>query len=229
MVTLYKTYINGFDKELGGGIPEGHVVLISGSPGTMKSTVAYNILYNNIKKKKVSGAFISLEQSRKSLIFHMSRIGMKEDLGKNLTILDLVRIRKNVKGLKAKNWLEIIKKHLILLKKQNPYQMLVIDSLPVLEIISGVQDRRTELFYFFEWLRDLNVTTFIVCEVSPDPNLLHDEEFLADGIIYLSMEKVGEIDIHRRIRCIKMRGMDHSTNVFTLELKDNKFKITQAI
>jgi KaiC/GvpD/RAD55 family RecA-like ATPase len=229
MVTLYKTYINGFDRELGGGIPEGHVVLISGSPGTMKSTVAYNILYNNIKKKNVNGAFISLEQSRKSLLFHMSRTGMKEDLGKKLTILDLVRIRKNVKDLKAKNWLDIIKKHLLLLKKQNPYQILVIDSLPVLEIISGVQDRRTELFYFFEWLRDLNVTTFIVCEVSSDPNVLHDEEFLADGIIYLSMEKVGEIDIHRRIRCIKMRGMDHSTNVFTLELKDRTFRVTQTI
>jgi len=229
MVTLYKTYITKFDKELGGGIPEGHVVLISGSPGTMKSTVAYNILYNNVKQKNITGSYISLEQNRKSLLFHMSRAGMNEDLGRNLTILDLVRIRKNVQNLKAKNWLEILKNHLVLLKKKNPYKMLVIDSLPVLEIISGVKDRRTELFYFFEWLRDLKVTTFIVCEISPDPYLLHDEEFLADGIIYLSMEKVGDIDIHRRIRCVKMRGMDHSTNVFTLELKDNKFRVTQTI
>lgn len=229
MVQLYKTYINGFDKELGGGIPDGHIVLVSGSPGTMKSTIAYNMLYNNVRDKGIAGAFISLEQSKKSLLFHMARIGMNKTFGDKLSILDLVKIRKSVKEVQAKNWLDILKNHLILLKRQNPYKMLVIDSLPVLEIISGVKDRRTELFYFFEWLRDLNVTALVVCEISPDPYLLHDEEFLADGIIYLSMEKIGDIDIHRRIRCVKMRGMDHNTSIFTLEFKDNIFRITQAI
>ena len=37
---LVKTYIKGFDEKLGGGIPEGSVVLVVGEPGTMKSSVA---------------------------------------------------------------------------------------------------------------------------------------------------------------------------------------------
>ena len=41
-----KTYIEGFDKILEGGIPRGHIVLVTGTPGTMKSSLSYYILYN---------------------------------------------------------------------------------------------------------------------------------------------------------------------------------------
>jgi len=42
-----RTFIHGFDEKLGGGIPEGAIVLLTGEPGTMKSTIAFNILYQN--------------------------------------------------------------------------------------------------------------------------------------------------------------------------------------
>ena len=32
------THVDGLDEVLGGGVPEGNVVLVSGSPGTMKTT-----------------------------------------------------------------------------------------------------------------------------------------------------------------------------------------------
>src|SRR3989304_8165921 len=35
-----RTYIQGFDEKLSGGIPEGSIVLLCGEPGTMKSTLA---------------------------------------------------------------------------------------------------------------------------------------------------------------------------------------------
>ena len=40
-----KTYIEGFDEILDGGIPEGHVVLVCGTPGTMKTSLTYSIMY----------------------------------------------------------------------------------------------------------------------------------------------------------------------------------------
>ena len=39
------TYVKGLDERLGGGIPRGHVVLVSGPPGSFKSTLAFRILY----------------------------------------------------------------------------------------------------------------------------------------------------------------------------------------
>lgn len=229
MVRKYKTYIRGFDEELGGGIPEGHLILVSGTPGTMKSSVAYNILYNNIKHEGSVGIYVSLEQSRENLLFQIESLGQHDIEDLKLTILDMAKIRKEVDMTKERPWLDVLKKHLIYLKDSLNFDMLVIDSLPVVEMISKIEDERAYLFYFFEWLRDLKVTTFIIAEISPDPTMVYPEEFLADGIILLTMERVNEVDVSRRIRCVKMRGVNHNTGYFTLEFKDAEFQAGQAI
>jgi KaiC/GvpD/RAD55 family RecA-like ATPase len=229
MENIYKSYIRGFDEELNGGIPEGHIILVSGTPGTMKSSVAYNILYNNIKNEGSVGVYVSLEQSRENLLFQLKSLGLHDIEDLNLTILDMAKIRKEVDMTKEKPWLDVLKKHLDYLKENLNLDLLVIDSLPVVEMISKIEDERAYLFYFFEWLRDLNVTTFIISEISADPQRVYPEEFLADGIILLTMERVNEVDVHRRIRCVKMRGVNHNTGYFTLEFKEGAFQASQAI
>ena len=188
-----------------------------------------DFLYHNILSHNERGLYFSLEQSNESLKFQVNRMGMTKNLGEKLKIVDLSAVRRTAGDQKSKEWLDIIKKHLEILYRKYKFNLLVIDSLPVLEILSLIDEKRTKLFHFFEWLRKLKITTLIINEVSPDPNILHDEEFLADGIIHLSLERVGDIDIFRRIRCIKLRGMDHNTSIFTLEFKNNIFKITQAL
>jgi KaiC/GvpD/RAD55 family RecA-like ATPase len=229
MVEIYKTYIKGFDEELNGGIPQNHIILVSGTPGTMKSSVAFNILYNNIKDEDSIGVYVSLEQSRENLLFQLKSLGLSDLEDLNITILDMAKIRKEVDMTKEKPWLDVMKKHLDYLKENLKFDLLVIDSLPVVEMISKVEEERAYLFYFFEWLRDLNVTTFIISEISTDPSMVYPEEFLADGIILLTMERVNEVDVHRRIRCVKMRGVNHNTGYFTLEFKDGVFQASQAI
>jgi KaiC/GvpD/RAD55 family RecA-like ATPase len=229
MVHIYKTYIRGFDEELGGGIPEGHIILISGTPGTMKSSVAYNILYNNIKREGSVGVYVSLEQSRENFLFQIESLGLHDIEELKFTILDMAKIRKEVDMSKERPWLDVVKKHLDYLKESMNFDLLVIDSLPVVQMLSKVEDERAYLFYFFEWLRDLKVTTFIISEISPDPTEVYPEEFLADGIILLTLERVNEVDVDRRIRCVKMRGVNHNTGYFTLEFKDEAFQASQAI
>jgi KaiC/GvpD/RAD55 family RecA-like ATPase len=170
-----------------------------------------------------------LEQSRENLLFQLKSLGLSDLEDLNITILDMAKIRKEVDMTKEKPWLDVMKKHLDYLKENLKFDLLVIDSLPVVEMISKVEEERAYLFYFFEWLRDLNVTTFIISEISTDPSMVYPEEFLADGIILLTMERVNEVDVHRRIRCVKMRGVNHNTGYFTLEFKDGVFQASQAI
>ena len=122
--------------------------------------------------------------------------------------------------------LEALKKSLA---EDERLDIIAIDSLPVFEILAEVSKKREELFHFFEFLRELEATVLIINEAPDIPQSLRDEEFLSDGIIYLSMERIGEVDIQRRIRCVKMRGMDHAMGYFTLEFKNGDFRISRAI
>src|SRR3972149_3289698 len=44
------------------------------------------------------------------------------------------------------------------------FQILAIDSWDAIELVLEFRDRRAETFAFFEWLRDLGVTSFLVSE-----------------------------------------------------------------
>lgn len=233
----FKLYVEGFDEEIL-GIPEGHVVLIAGPPGTMKSSIAYNILFSHAKNDGVRGLYVTLEQDRKSLETHMVGLGLDpSQIVDKVSIQDFSRIRRGIQELEEKDdsleevppWMEVLKKHLLDLKQEMNYELLVIDSLAVLETIAEMRNRRTDMFHFFGWLKKLGVTTFIISEISPDLNVVQDEDYLADGILYLTMDRIGDTDVFRRIRCAKMRGVNHDTGYFTLEFKNNRFQVSKVI
>src|SRR5216110_1356270 len=70
-----KTYVEGFDEALGGGIPRGSIVLVAGTPGTMKTALTFSILYENVKAGS-KALYISLEESQEDLRASMSELGM---------------------------------------------------------------------------------------------------------------------------------------------------------
>ena len=227
-----KTYIEGFDEKMKGGIPEGSVVLLVGQPGTMKSSVAFNMLYNGAKEESLKGLYVTLEQSSKSLAKHMNSLGMNpEDVKPNLEIIDIGLIRKKLTQLQDQSWVQVFKMYAKNLKETNDYQLLVIDSLPVLNVLAKFDNPREELFHLFEWLRDLDVTTILITEMDADTKKLseHGEDFLADGIIYLRMAEIGDISVQRQLRCVNMRAVNHNSNYHSLLFDGGKFKATKAI
>ena len=227
-----KTYIDGFDDKMQGGIPQGSVVLLVGQPGTMKSSVAFNILYNNAKEKGLRGLYVTLEQGSKSLSNHMTSLGMDpKNVSDHLEIIDIGLIRKKLTALADQSWVQVFKMYTKNLKETNDYQLLVIDSLPVLNVLAKFDNPREELFHLFEWLRDLGVTTILITEMTPDtPKFaLHGEDFLADGIIYLRMAEIGDISVQRQIRCVKMRSVNHNGDYHSLLFDSGHFKATRSI
>lgn len=226
-----KTYIEGFDEYIDGGIPQGYVVLVAGTSGTMKSSITYNILYNNALDKGLKGVYVSLEQNIASLLDHMHGLGMNSELVKGkVEIWDLGSIRTD--QFVGELWLNVFKRDVMAYKEKHGLDMLVLDSLPALELVAGFKNPRIDYFYFFEWLRELDITCFLIAEMSNDPLSAygkHDEDFLSDGIIHVKMEKIGDVNIQRRIRCVKMRATNHSPNYYTLLFSDSKFQVTKVI
>lgn len=227
-----KTYIQGLDKVMGGGIPQGHVVLLAGEPGSFKSSIAFNMMYNNVKNENHIACYITLEQSRESLMQQMTEMGMDlESVGNDLSIVDLALIRKNLEKLGQQSWMQIFKTYASNLKENIDYSILCIDSMPVLTMLAEFANPRSELFHFFEWLRDLGITVIIIAETkSGSTEYAHfGEDFLSDGIIHLKMEKVSDVNIQRRIRVVKMRSTEHSPDFFTLLYGKGGFTATRVI
>jgi KaiC/GvpD/RAD55 family RecA-like ATPase len=233
-VERVKTYIQNFDDVLGGGIPKGQVVLITGTPGTMKSSVSYSIIYQNALQNHIKSVYMTLEQSRDNLLQQMNAMGMDKDEAKEYVhILDLGLIRKSLTQLSAKGtWLQVFKMYAESLKHSLGYEILVVDSLDVLEMAAQMgENRRSDLFFLFEWLRSLGITTFMLSETSPDKMFenKYDEGYLADGVISLKLHELGETDIQRRIRAVKLRSTNHKTGYFSLLFNDGVFRATQVI
>ena len=226
------TFIHGFDEKLGGGIPAGSVVLLAGEPGTMKSTIAFNILYQNALRSGRMGTYISLEQGRENLTRHLVGMSLSpKDVEAKVSIVDLGMIRRNLDGMAQQTWIDIFKMYASNLKRSLNYDLLVVDSLPVLEVMARFANPREDLFQLFEWLRDLKATTILISEMKPGSEDFgkNGEEFLSDGIIHLKMERVDDANIQRRIRCVKMRGTNHSPNYYTLIFQDGILQATRIL
>jgi circadian clock protein KaiC len=225
----YRTHVHGLDDNLGGGIPEGSIVLLSGTAGTMKSSLAYYLLFANAKNDAVPGLYVSLEQSRDSLLRQMHGLGFDAKLKANLDILDLGELRMKTEG---DNWLDTFKFAIEETRKRMKYDLLVIDSLGALSLISEFLKPREDIFRLFEWLRSMNITTLLISEMPVGTFQYYggeEADFLSDGIIHLRMVEVGETDVQRRLRCVKLRETDHSSSYFSFYYKDAGFFITRAI
>ncbi len=232
MVERFRTYIEGFDDKLGGGVPDESIILLVGEPGTMKSSVAFNMLFNNAKQGGLNSVYLTLEQNTGSLSRHMRSMGMDPDqVSDHLEIVDIGIIRQQLTDIKKDTWIQVLKMYIKNLKEKLDYDVLVIDSLPVLDVLAKFEDPREELFHFFEWLRGLGITTLLISEMDPDSRSYakYDEDFLADGIIYLRMVESGGVSVQRQIRCVKMRATNHNTDFYTLMFDGGKFKITRVI
>jgi KaiC/GvpD/RAD55 family RecA-like ATPase len=228
------THIDGMDRALNGGIPEGHIVLLTGYPGTMKSSLAFSILYHNAEASGKRGVYITLEQSRQSLLTQMEALGLRDPLvGDKIQVIDLSQVRKNLASAKKRApFLKVFTTYVQNIIGENEIDMLVLDSVDVLETITDWESRRSGLFYLFEIFQGLGTTSFLIDEASMDlgsPHRHREEAYLADGIIDLSLQPVGESEAQRRIRCVKMRWTAHETTSYALLWNGQGFETTRSV
>jgi len=216
-----RTFVEGFDAALEGGIPVGHVVILAGPSGSMKTSLALNMIYHN-RREGVKAVYISLEEGRESMLRTMERLGMSLD---DDFIVDIGKLRmehEDVEG--ARDWLTLLKDYLARRLEKGEVGLVVIDPLNSLYRLAELRNPRQDLFHFFTYLRGLGVTTLLVAEAEGPDDFPNHEEFLADGAITLSYahEPDGHVDL--RIRCVKMRHANHARDFFRLEFEDGRFR-----
>ena len=219
------TYIMGLDERMQGGIPEGHIVLIAGVSGSMKSSLGFSMLYHAVKEGNSSGIYVTLEQGKESLGSHMA--GMSMDVAdpqvrSNIAIIDLadLRVQLHNKGLgKDIDWMGQLIKQLTNYRESIGFEVLVFDSLGAFFTLTKMENPRDEIFRLFETVRRLGLTAFFICEMMGEgKNQFGEfgiEDYLSDGVIHLTMERDDD-QIQRKVSVIKMRHTAHALGYHAL-------------
>lgn len=230
MEDVLKTHIDGLDAILGGGIPRGHLVLVCGTPGTMKSTLCFTAMYHNAVHGR-KGLYISLEQDGEHFLRSMVKLGMT-DAAERVNVLDLAMLRRELGDKETKkdwaNMLLDVTRHAV---QEDRHTMLTIDSLEAFYALSDLKNPRREMFHLFTKIKELGVTTFFISEVRIGAKqlTLYGEDFLVDGMLLLEHFDVGETDVQLRLRCVKMREMSQQHGYFAVHHDGTRFLVSQVL
>ena len=215
-ITRTPTGIQGIDDILGGGIPSGSFVLLSGSCGTGKSIFGMHFLYEGVKKYKEKGIFISLEEKPDDLIRLLSPFDW--DLANMKDKLYILKPEKKTIGSLISELESVV--------KQTNAKRLVIDSLSLLSSLYEQNEYklREGVSILHEKLKEWGLTTLAISDVAEKSNkysISGFEEFLADGVIVFRIisKQTGGSHI-RAVFIRKMRGVNHSLDIFPMTINN---------
>ncbi|MCV0431485.1 MAG: circadian clock protein KaiC [Nitrosopumilus sp.] len=230
---LIKTGIPGFDSVLSKGIKKNSSVLISGPPGSGKTTFGLQFIYSGAKNFDEHGVYISLSQSIDEIKNDCKSFGWDiEDLinKKKILLIDLRPFKIKDETISKDDSLyraeQIPFEHLnnfILnsIKKINA-KRIVIDSISILEMqYLDKFHMRQGLQGMIQSLENFEVTSLLISEFSE--NSTH-ESFTTSGIIQLDSQLVNN-KMERTIRVTKLRGVEHSDYIHRLEIDSNGLNI----
>ncbi|MDL0089711.1 DNA repair protein RadA [Campylobacter gastrosuis] len=183
-INRFSTSDKELDLVLGGGVVEGSLVLIGGSPGIGKSTLLLKIASNLAKDAKKT-LYVSGEESASQIKMRADRLNAVD---KNLYLLT-----------------EICLENIIAEVRKSEYKVLIIDSIQTLysEKVSSapgsVSQVREITFELLRLAKDENICVFIIGHITKEgaiagPRVL---EHMVDVVLYFEGDASRELRILR--------------------------------
>jgi KaiC/GvpD/RAD55 family RecA-like ATPase len=223
------------DGMLGGGVPEERSVLITGGPGTGKSTISMQFLQEGLEDGD-DCLFVSTEQTIEELrdsfepyefeldhenlsvtSIHAEPGQTLESDEEELVLQTLGDEEGFVEGFDAPFTSEYIVEYL---REYAPCDRVVLDSASGLRVVSENARvfRRTALDMIRLFTDEMGATSLFTAEDN-DGDDTNPLRFTTHGVVRLYQEEISE-DPHRFLRVTKMRGVDHDRRRVEIEFTE---------
>jgi len=228
------TGIIGFDEVLGGGIPKGRVMLVTGTTGTGKTVFLNEFLYRGITQLNENGVYVTFEENPKDIITNVRSFGWKYISlikKRKLAFVDAAPAEEMVLETGPQYDLSpLVKRIEYAIGKVNAKRV-VVDSIDALfSRFSNKDVVRTALSQISAKLKKTGVTALISAEKTEKEELSRYgvEEFVADGVIELALVK-GQQQFLRKIFVKKLRGMGYRSGIMEFEIEEYGLKVFPKI
>lgn len=171
------------DLVLGGGLVDGSLVLIGGSPGIGKSTLLLKVASNLAKTAPV--LYVSGEESASQIKIRADRLGANDENLFLLTEINLASILANL--------------------EQNSYKFLVIDSIQTLysdkitAAPGSISQVREITFELMRLAKERNISVFIIGHITKEGSIAGPRilEHMVDVVLYFEGDASKELRILR--------------------------------
>ncbi len=209
-----KTGIKGLDEMLFGGFLPETANLVEGAPGTGKSTLGMQFIYNGIAQFDEPGVILTFEEFPQQYYRDAERFGWNfrglEQSGKLRVIMTSPEV--------SKADLENVEGRISTMVREIGAKRILVDSLSHFErLTDDPADLRSILFSFINSLKREGLTSVLTREsnalIGESDNA--DEEaaaFVVDSYLMLRYVEI-ESAIRKALLVLKLRGSDHAKDI----------------
>lgn len=227
--------IQGLDTLLGGGFPEGKVILILGEPGTGKTILCSQFLNWGATAKAENGLFIGLNEPKARLVSEMQGLGINfADLEKTrrFEYIDATEVRRipdqakvgripvGGRELGLANLIDMMQEGI---EKVSPKRIVLDSASDLVFRFPKIEERRPAILDIIESLQSTGATCLVTSEIQStgENRRLQPEEYLAEGVIILRIVRKGV----RTIQVSKMRGSSIDTTPRPFVIRENGLEV----
>jgi circadian clock protein KaiC len=218
---VYSTGIPGLDEMTGGGFVKSDTVLVTGPPGTGKTTFGLQFLMDGARKNEL-GVFITIEEQPEKIMADALNFGWDLKKPEASGQIMLSQLQSDMLQAGGAPVLQCIK-----LVRDAGAKRVVVDPISLYSTgVRGQSDPRRELYAFVNYMKANGVTMLLTHEV-PDiftrVSRISDYglEFIVDSIIMLQYVEM-ESEIYKSMNILKMRGGDHDRSIRRYEIAGAK-------